>query len=439
MSNLKPGQPSSFAEEAVKKSSAARWPRPPLSSDHDDGGVSLGLTSLKPKTPAAAPHEEHEYTKLNATSKPFVPAGIVSDAPSSTPMHASPPVGDPLKPHPNPDEGKNGKTESSGGVAFASQDRISDRLMNLYHKQRRNTATASQGYLSGGLPAPAPEPPLTRGIDSIVQLGTNQRDPAQRLPGLPSTRSYGVLPPVADNFHIPDPIISRAAGNGHPAYRSGLPNSASDGNITGPRNIRGGYNGTGAVIPYNAPETLPPKALPPLQLQPETHELKSQRSAMLNALVGETGPSLQDLLNPFFIPFMVIYESAGPAEWGVIRIKNIPFGTTRAEIVALVGRNAKILNDSLEPVHIIMERVSSKTMDAFVEFNTFQDAVEVVEKFQNNAGSGRPARISNRMVEIELSSQAQLMKALVSDFGDRPSPVPLFYFIFYLWCENCVA
>ncbi|KAI0600718.1 hypothetical protein F4775DRAFT_48164 [Biscogniauxia sp. FL1348] len=277
MNNLKPGQPSSFAKEAVKRSNEKRWPRAPLSSDHDDGGVPLGLTNLKPK---AAPSKGHEHNELNAKSKPFVPAG------------------------------KNGKSESSDGAAFVSQDRISDRLMNIYHKQRRNTATAtaSQGYLSGALPAPVPAPvPLpTRGIDSIVQLGMNQH-----FPGLPSTQSYGVLPPVAETFRIPDPISSYAAEKGQSAYRSGLPNSVSDGNITGPRNIRGGYN---------APETLLPKALPPLQLQPVNEEVKSQRSEMLNVLVGKTGPSLQDLLNPFFIPFMATYENAGPAEWGVIRL-----------------------------------------------------------------------------------------------------------------------
>ncbi|KAI1495808.1 hypothetical protein F5X99DRAFT_402332 [Biscogniauxia marginata] len=79
----------------------------------------------------------------------------------------------------------------------------------------------------------------------------------------------------------------------------------------------------------------------------------------------------------------------------------------------MVGSTSKMLNDSDEPVHIIMERVSSKTMDAFVEFTSFQDAIQVVEKFQQrNANNGRIGRIGTRHVEVEVSSQTQLMKAL---------------------------
>lgn len=90
----------------------------------------------------------------------------------------------------------------------------------------------------------------------------------------------------------------------------------------------------------------------------------------------------------------------------------IPFGTRRAEIIAFLGRNSKILNDNQEPVHIIMERVSSKTQDCYVEFVTMQDAVRAVERHQMNAQRGRPSRLGDRPVEVLLSSQAALMEDL---------------------------
>lgn len=81
-------------------------------------------------------------------------------------------------------------------------------------------------------------------------------------------------------------------------------------------------------------------------------------------------------------------------------------------MIAFLGRNSKILNDSEEPVHIIMERVTSKTMDAYIEFTTLEDAMRAVERHQNNQRDGRLSRLGDRPVEVELSSQASLMKDL---------------------------
>lgn len=71
-----------------------------------------------------------------------------------------------------------------------------------------------------------------------------------------------------------------------------------------------------------------------------------------------------------------------------------------------------ILNDNQEPVHIIMERVTSKTHDAYVEFVTLHDAMKAVEKHSRGPGKGKPSRLGDRPVEVELSSQAMLMKDL---------------------------
>lgn len=81
-------------------------------------------------------------------------------------------------------------------------------------------------------------------------------------------------------------------------------------------------------------------------------------------------------------------------------------------MIAFLGRNSKILNDIDEPVHIIMERVTSKTMDAYVEFTTLEDAMKAVERHHQNLVNGRLSRLGDRPVDMELSSQACLMKDL---------------------------
>ena len=59
-----------------------------------------------------------------------------------------------------------------------------------------------------------------------------------------------------------------------------------------------------------------------------------------------------------------------------------------------------------------MERVTSKTLDCFVEFENFNEAVNSVNYFEKRRLDGHAPRLGTRHVEIELSSQDQLMKAL---------------------------
>jgi hypothetical protein len=87
----------------------------------------------------------------------------------------------------------------------------------------------------------------------------------------------------------------------------------------------------------------------------------------------------------------------------------IPFTTKRSEIIAFLGRNSKILSDHMEPIHIVMDRVTSKTNDVYVEFMTMLDATRVVEKHTETLAKGRLSRLGDRPVEVELSSQATLM------------------------------
>ncbi|KAI2467883.1 hypothetical protein F4781DRAFT_423067 [Annulohypoxylon bovei var. microspora] len=97
---------------------------------------------------------------------------------------------------------------------------------------------------------------------------------------------------------------------------------------------------------------------------------------------------------------------------GVVCISNIPFEVSRSEIFAFLGRSANVLSDRFEPVHVIMDRTTSKTNDCYVEFASFSDAIAAVTKFQAAVESGRQPKIGTRNVEITVSTQAKLMKEL---------------------------
>ncbi|KAK3331111.1 hypothetical protein B0H66DRAFT_580088 [Apodospora peruviana] len=167
----------------------------------------------------------------------------------------------------------------------------------------------------------------------------------------------------------------------------------------------------------------------PISHGPVAPEIQALRSEHLNRLTqGPTGlPDTEVALDPANFPFIESCSQSSPVSYGVIKIKNIPFATKRSEIIAFLGRNSKILNDNQEPVHIIMERVTSKTLDAYVEFMTLQDAMKAVERHHNTMSRGRLARLGDRPVDVELSSQSSLMKDLFplasGIFWDGSKPV----------------
>ncbi|KAI9163559.1 hypothetical protein HJFPF1_05176 [Paramyrothecium foliicola] len=152
----------------------------------------------------------------------------------------------------------------------------------------------------------------------------------------------------------------------------------------------------------------------PAPTQQTMQYISSQRSEKLNLLTnnGTALPSLNTAMDPANLPFAESARQAQAFNHGVVKLRNIPFATKRCEVVAFLGRNSKILNDSEEPVHIIMERVTSKTMDAYVEFKTLEDAMKAVERHHLNLNNGRLSRLGDRPVEVELSSQSSLMKDL---------------------------
>ncbi|KAE9380378.1 hypothetical protein N431DRAFT_324183 [Stipitochalara longipes BDJ] len=146
---------------------------------------------------------------------------------------------------------------------------------------------------------------------------------------------------------------------------------------------------------------------------------------------GTRLPSLNEALDPSNFPFVEICRRAKEENFGVIKIKNIPYGVTRPEILAFLGRNARIINEQeYEPVHIVMERVTSKTLDCYVEFTNLNEAVNAVNRFDSNRAGNRGGRLGSRHVDVELASQEQLMKDLfpkaknVTWQGSRPIIAP---------------
>ncbi|KAK0665819.1 hypothetical protein QBC41DRAFT_231948 [Cercophora samala] len=147
------------------------------------------------------------------------------------------------------------------------------------------------------------------------------------------------------------------------------------------------------------------------------HKLPTLRgmgtNELRNLIRGCLGvPDESVLLSIENFPFTESSRQFKPATYGVIKISNIPFGTTRAEIIAMLGRNSKIISDAQEPVHIIMERVTSKTGDAFVEFTSVHAAARTIERHNEAVRKHRHPRLGDRPIEMTMSSQTELMEAL---------------------------
>ncbi|KAI2781366.1 hypothetical protein F4815DRAFT_444545 [Daldinia loculata] len=151
----------------------------------------------------------------------------------------------------------------------------------------------------------------------------------------------------------------------------------------------------------------------PLEFLPIPEEIQKLRSDWLNQLTGPNGqPTVEDMLHSSNMPFVETCHLAERSNHGIVCISNIPYEITRAEIIAFLGRSARILNDKEEPVHIIMDRVTSKTNDCYVEFVSFQDAVNAVDKHRAAIKQERHPKLGDRNVEMTVASQAKLMKEL---------------------------
>ncbi|KAJ2891048.1 hypothetical protein MKZ38_000982 [Zalerion maritima] len=118
--------------------------------------------------------------------------------------------------------------------------------------------------------------------------------------------------------------------------------------------------------------------------------------------------TLEEMLQHFpFVKSSALFTPT--ATTGVVHVGNMKYGAAREEVLAIFGRSSRAANDRDEPVHIILDRVNGKTMDAFVEFLTPQDAHDAVEKLR---GSRRYHKIGDRNVTVQLSSHSELQGAL---------------------------
>ena len=88
----------------------------------------------------------------------------------------------------------------------------------------------------------------------------------------------------------------------------------------------------------------------------------------------------------------------------------IPFKCSTQDILSIFGRGARLIAE--EPVHVIMERVTSKTMDAFVEFETIEAAINAVDHFEQHRMNGNRGKLGARHVILEVCGHEVLMKCL---------------------------
>ncbi|KAI0975744.1 hypothetical protein F4678DRAFT_457097 [Xylaria arbuscula] len=196
-------------------------------------------------------------------------------------------------------------------------------------------------------------------------------------------------------------------------YNHGLPGSASAGSLSQYLCANGQSSTSTALVQINNQSVNVPHTVGPLDFEIPSRETMANRSEMLQALTENGRPSLEDVFDPKFLPFIANHKYSEPsAENGVVIIRNIPYETTRGEIIAFLGKSCRILNDRQEPVHIIMDRVTGKTLDAFCEISSLDAAIQTVERFKIDPDNNRVSRLGNRVVEVQLSSQSVLMQTL---------------------------
>lgn len=181
----------------------------------------------------------------------------------------------------------------------------------------------------------------------------------------------------------------------------------------------GGFGNTsGALIPASASMPMVAQRSPQTYLVVVDPKMAGMRSDLMNVIFPPGTYKLEKsrLCSTQNFPFQQTALQHTTVALnnlrGVIKLSNIPFNVKRSEIIAFLGRNSKILNDADEPVHIIMERITTRTQDAYVEFVSGEHAMRAVNKVVENQAKGKAPKIGDRIIDVQLSSQGELMKAL---------------------------
>ena len=106
--------------------------------------------------------------------------------------------------------------------------------------------------------------------------------------------------------------------------------------------------------------------------------------------------------------------SANPTIRGVVKVLEGPYNLNKSDVEQFFGAKANILPKGIgESVHIIMDRVTGKNYEVFVEFLTPQDAIRVVERMKQISKTST-LRLGNRVVIVELSNQDELLSRFFS-------------------------
>ncbi|KAJ6027862.1 hypothetical protein N7499_001320 [Penicillium canescens] len=124
--------------------------------------------------------------------------------------------------------------------------------------------------------------------------------------------------------------------------------------------------------------------------------------------------SIYDLLKGAQIPFIATVDVVKPSPFGVVLVSNIPYGVTREEATHFLGSDYQYLanHNGACPIHIMMERSTGKTMDCYFEFITQELAERVAARLRVAYDARSAPKMGSRHVEVELSSQNALLKAL---------------------------
>ncbi|OCK89980.1 uncharacterized protein K441DRAFT_680682 [Cenococcum geophilum 1.58] len=122
-------------------------------------------------------------------------------------------------------------------------------------------------------------------------------------------------------------------------------------------------------------------------------------------------------LAAMYLPFRDLARDLIVPQHGVILIENAPFDIVKNEIVALLGRTAKIVQcpprSCFHSVHVAYDRNTGKAHNIFVELDRDEDAQEVVRSFADyQAANGYSRRLRNRQIRVTAVGQRELMRAI---------------------------
>ncbi|KAI5851261.1 hypothetical protein DFP73DRAFT_507526 [Morchella snyderi] len=106
-------------------------------------------------------------------------------------------------------------------------------------------------------------------------------------------------------------------------------------------------------------------------------------------------------------PFIELGRHALAQNWSCVRVGNIPYNVTTTELTDFLGKNSNIVPDSIGSlgVHVIMDRSTGKTMDAFVEFLNAKDAWKCVARRKSRV-------LGNRHLTLDVVDPSDLMKEI---------------------------